>query len=129
MFLLQQFDGNVLGPKILGDSLGLPSFWTMFAIFAGGGLFGIIGMVAFIPLFAVFYSIFREIIVSKLETKKFPRSTDYYKEIDYSLPDSEHMIHEKEEEESENQEDTKADEKAETTQQEQAEEKTKAVKK
>ena len=129
VFLLQQFDGNVLGPKILGDSLGLPSFWTMFAIFAGGGLFGIIGMVAFIPLFAVFYSIFREIIVSKLETKKFPRSTDYYKEIDYSLPDSEHMIHEKEEEESENQEDTKADEKAETTQQEQAEEKTKAVKK
>ena len=86
-------------------------------------------MVAFIPLFAVFYSIFREIIVSKLETKKFPRSTDYYKEIDYSLPDSEHMIHEIEEEESENQEDTKADEKAETTQQEQAEEKTKAVKK
>lgn len=92
VFLLQQFDGNILGPKILGDSLGLPSFWTMFAIFAGGGFFGIIGMIAFIPLFAVFYSIFREIIVSKLESKRLPNATDYYKEIDYNLPDSAHEI-------------------------------------
>lgn len=104
VFLLQQFDGNVLGPKILGDSLGLPSFWTMFAIFAGGGLFGIIGMVAFIPLFAVFYSIFREIIISKLESKNLPNNTNYYMDIDYTLPDSEHMIHKSEEKSGETQE-------------------------
>ena len=57
IFLLQQFDGNILGPKILGNSLGLSAFWIMFAIFVGGGLFGFAGMIAFVPLFAVLYSI------------------------------------------------------------------------
>ena len=40
IIILQQFDGNILGPKILGDSTGLSPFWVMFAIFVGGGLFG-----------------------------------------------------------------------------------------
>lgn len=79
IFLLQQFDGNILGPKILGNSLGLSAFWIMFAIFIGGGLFGLAGMIAFVPLFAVFYSIAREFINTKLERKKLPVSTAYYK--------------------------------------------------
>lgn len=79
IFLLQQFDGNILGPKILGNSLGLSSFWIMFAIFVGGGLFGFAGMIAFVPLFAVLYSIFSEIIAVKLHRKKLPVETKYYK--------------------------------------------------
>ena len=50
---LQQFDGNILGPKILGDSTGLSSFWVMFAILLAGGLFGFVGMVVGVPLFAI----------------------------------------------------------------------------
>ena len=50
---IQQFDGNFLGPKILGNSLKLPTFWIMFSIFLCGGLFGVVGMIIGIPLFAV----------------------------------------------------------------------------
>lgn len=53
---LQQFDGNILGPKILGDSTGLASFWVLFAVLVGGGLFGFIGMVIGIPVFAIIYA-------------------------------------------------------------------------
>ena len=56
IFVLQQFDGNILGPKILGDSTGLGSFWVIFSITLFGGLFGIIGMVIGVPVFAVFYA-------------------------------------------------------------------------
>ena len=79
ILLLQQFDGNILGPKIIGNSLGLSSFWIIFAIFVGGGLFGPIGMIVFIPIFAVFYNIIREWVNTKLERKKLPVSTAYYK--------------------------------------------------
>ncbi len=79
ILLLQQFDGNILGPKILGNSLGLSPFWIMFAIFLGGGLFGFVGMVAFLPIFAVIYSIIKEIIEQKLKKKELPVSTAYYK--------------------------------------------------
>lgn len=79
ILLLQQFDGNILGPKILGNSLGLSAFWIMFAIFVGGGLFGFAGMILFVPAFAVIYTLFRELIIEKLEKKKLPVSTAYYK--------------------------------------------------
>ena len=52
---LRQFDGNILGPKILGGTTGLASFWVLFAILVGGGLFGFIGMVLGVPVFAVFF--------------------------------------------------------------------------
>ncbi|MGN1480954.1 AI-2E family transporter, partial [Porcipelethomonas sp.] len=81
IFLLQQFDGNILGPKILGNSLGLSAFWIMFAIFVGGGLFGFVGMIAVVPIFAVLYSIIREVINTKLERKRLPVSTGYYREL------------------------------------------------
>ncbi|MFR0880829.1 MAG: AI-2E family transporter [Oscillospiraceae bacterium] len=95
IFLLQQFDGNILGPKILGNSLGLSAFWIMFAIFVGGGLFGFAGMIAFVPLFAVLYSIFREAVNTKLAKKKLPVSTGYYRELNakslenYEISDAE----------------------------------------
>ncbi len=79
VFLLQQFDGNILGPKILGDSTGLPAFWVLFAIFLGGGLFGFIGMLLGVPTFAVIYAIFRTYVETRLREKKLPVSTSDYK--------------------------------------------------
>ncbi|MGN0621956.1 MAG: AI-2E family transporter [Porcipelethomonas sp.] len=86
IILLQQFDGNILGPKILGNSLGLSTFWIVFSILIGGGLFGFMGMVAFVPLFAVLFSIIKEAVNAKLEKKKLPVSTAFYKDIDYRNP-------------------------------------------
>ena len=57
---LQQFDGNILGPKILGDSTGLSAIWVLVAIVVGGGLFGFPGMLLGVPTFAVLYSLMRE---------------------------------------------------------------------
>ena len=57
---LQQFDGNILGPKILGDSTGLDSFWVLFSILLFGGLWGFAGMIVGVPLFAVLYDLVRK---------------------------------------------------------------------
>ena len=57
VLVLQQFDGNILGPKILGDSTGLSALWVLVAIIVGGGLFGFAGMVLGVPTFAVLYSL------------------------------------------------------------------------
>lgn len=76
--LLQQFDGNILGPKILGDSLGLPMFWVLFAITVGGGTMGFVGMVAFIPLFATVYKVISEFFSERLAKKGLPTTTDDY---------------------------------------------------
>jgi len=57
---LQQFDGNILGPKILGSSTGLSAMWVLVAIVVGGGLFGFAGMVLGVPSFAVLYALIRE---------------------------------------------------------------------
>jgi len=67
IILLQQFDGNYLGPRILGDSMGLPSLWIMFAIVVGGGYFGVVGMFLGVPIFAVIYIVSKKIISNKLE--------------------------------------------------------------
>ncbi len=101
IFILQQFDGNILGPKILGNSLGLSTFWIIFAIFVGGGLFGFIGMVAFVPLFAVVYSIISEVIMVKLHRKRLPVETEYYK-CDEVMPINMHHELEKNESKNEN---------------------------
>lgn len=77
--LLQQFDGNILGPKILGDSTGLPAIWVLVSILIGGGLFGFIGMILSVPAFALIYDIFRVYISNKLRKKHLPTDTEYYK--------------------------------------------------
>ncbi len=78
ILLLQQFDGNVLGPKILGGSTGLPAIWVMIALFIGGGLFGFIGMLLGVPTFALIYKLTREHVNEKLKKKKMPTDTQYY---------------------------------------------------
>ena len=77
---LQQFDGNILGPKILGDSTGLPGFWVLVSLFFFGNLFGFIGMVIAVPIFALLYTFTRESVVQRLRKKKLPVDTDYYME-------------------------------------------------
>ncbi len=67
---LQQFDGNVLGPLILGDKLGLPSFWILFSVTIGGSFFGIVGMFVGVPVFAVLYYGIQEFINFRLESKQ-----------------------------------------------------------
>lgn len=69
VILLQQLDGNIIGPKILGDSVGLPTLWIMFAIIVGGGLFGLLGMFLGVPVFAVIYVIIKETVALKLKDK------------------------------------------------------------
>lgn len=66
---LQQFDGNILGPKILGDSTGLSAIWVLVAIVVGGGLFGFPGMILGVPTFAVIYSLVREWVNNRLKDK------------------------------------------------------------
>ena len=69
IILLQQLDGNVIGPMVLGDSMGLPGLWIMFAIVIGGGFFGILGMFVGVPIFAVIYTIIKEIVDQRLIQK------------------------------------------------------------
>ena len=66
---LQQFDGNILGPKILGNSTGLSAIWVLVAIVVGGGLFGFPGMLLGVPTFAVLYSLVREWVNARLIQK------------------------------------------------------------
>lgn len=81
ILILQQIDGNIIGPKILGDSTGLPSFWVMFAILLGGGLFSFTGMVMGIPIFAVIYAYFSRAVDSRLKRKNLPVETNIYKDL------------------------------------------------
>lgn len=78
VFVLQQFDGNILGPKILGESTGLASFWVLFSILLFGGLFGFAGMVLGVPVFAILYSILRRLVNKGLRKKDLSVETDEY---------------------------------------------------
>ena len=78
ILLLQQFDGNILGPKILGNSTGLSAFWVIVSILLGGGLFGILGMLFGVPTFAVVYYIIKLLLDNQLEKKKLPTDSDCY---------------------------------------------------
>ncbi len=66
VLVLQQLDGNVIGPKILGDHTGVSSFWVLFSILLFGGLWGIVGMVVAVPLFAVIYDVVRKLVMRGL---------------------------------------------------------------
>lgn len=68
VFLLQQLDGNIIGPKILGDRTGLSSFWVLFAIVLFGGLWGLGGMIIGVPLMAVIYDLIRKYVYSGQKT-------------------------------------------------------------
>lgn len=78
ILIIQQFDGNILGPKILGDSTGLSGFWVIFAITIFGGIFGVLGMFVGVPIFAVLYAGFKALINKLLAKKSLPTETQPY---------------------------------------------------
>ncbi len=78
ILILQQIDGNIIGPKVLGETIGLNSFWVMFSIILFGGLFGVVGMFLGVPIFAAFYVFFKRMIEDKLAKKAMPTETSAY---------------------------------------------------
>lgn len=78
ILVLQQVDGNIIGPKILGSSTGLSTFWVMAAILIGGGMFGFLGMLLGVPMFGLIYYLVKRITNSALRSKKLSEnSLDY----------------------------------------------------
>ena len=67
VLVLQQVDGNIIGPKILGNTTGLSSFWVLFAILLFGGLWGFVGMIVGVPLFAVIYDVIKKLVIHGLK--------------------------------------------------------------
>ncbi|WP_313758327.1 AI-2E family transporter [Tissierella sp.] len=78
VLVIQQIDGNIIGPKILGDSLGISAFWILFSLLITGKLFGLLGMIIGVPLFVFIYSIIKEIVEDRLKKKGLPCETDKY---------------------------------------------------
>ncbi len=89
---LQQFDGNILGPKILGNSTGLSSFWVMFAILLFGGIFGFAGMAVGVPIFAVIYSVLTEKFNILLERRGLSTDTNDYRGRKRLDPDTKEFV-------------------------------------
>ncbi|MGG7078171.1 AI-2E family transporter [Clostridium sardiniense] len=78
ILIIQQIDGNIIGPKILGDSIGISAFWILFSILVAGKFLGLVGMVIGVPLFAIVYSIIKEIVEDRLQKKGMKvRTKDY----------------------------------------------------
>ena len=91
IIILQQFDGNILGPKILGSSTGLSSFWVLFAITFFGSLWNFVGMLVGVPIMAVVYSAIKAYTQTKLQNKKLHTDTDQYIDVSY-IDDSHNYI-------------------------------------
>ena len=82
IIILQQVDGNLIGPKILGNSTGISGFWVMFSIILGAGLFKFWGMLLGVPVFVVIYTLVNNIVKRKLERSDLPVETEEYLDID-----------------------------------------------
>jgi predicted PurR-regulated permease PerM len=80
ILIIQQLDGNVIGPKILGDSLGISAFWILFSLLISGEIFGFIGLIIGVPLFVFVYSIVKDNVEKRLIKKGLPVETNKYKE-------------------------------------------------
>lgn len=109
--ILQQIDGNIIGPRILGESTGLSSFWVVFAILVGGGLFGFIGMVLGVPVFATFYYVMKRLVAHILRKKGLPVETSAYTTLDEVDPETNLPDYDKDDEEDKEEQDEKIEEK------------------
>lgn len=99
ILILQQVDGNIIGPKILGDSTGLSSFWVLTSILIAGGLFGFFGMLLGVPVFAVIYYIIQQAVKYRMEKKNLSSDTEEYVEllsIDESSKEMKYALHQDE---------------------------------
>ena len=81
---LQQFDGNILGPKILGNATGISSFWVVVAILVGGGFGGVLGMFLGVPVFACIQVLVKHLVDQRLRRRNMP--TEAYHYVDRDQP-------------------------------------------
>lgn len=82
ILVIQQLDGNIIGPKIVGNAIGISSFWVLIAVLVGGGLFGFLGMALGVPVFAVFYRYAGKLTNSRL--RKLDKIVDVRSYTDYA---------------------------------------------
>lgn len=99
IIVLQQLDGNVIGPKILGNQIGVSGFWIMFSVLLGGGLFGVPGMILGVPVFAVIYDLLGKNVRTRLKLKVVNRGISGVKTE--SALDSVHTVSEEKDSEKE----------------------------
>ena len=92
---LQQLDGNMIGPKILGDSTGLSAFWVVFSVTFFGGMFGFVGMLIGVPTFAVIYNLISRFAAYCLHKKGMPTNTEAYASPERPLVDKPKSKHQK----------------------------------
>lgn len=83
ILVLQQVDGNIIGPKILGQTTGLPSFWVLFSILLFGGLFGIVGMIIAVPTWAIIYRTISRLSEHFLKKKGLESDSKHYMDLDH----------------------------------------------
>ncbi len=81
IFVLQQFDGNILGPKILGSKTGLSSFWVLFSLLVFEGLFGFVGMIIGVPIFSIIYGFINNVLKKRLKKRKLPQNSKDYENV------------------------------------------------
>ncbi|MBR3474106.1 MAG: AI-2E family transporter [Oscillospiraceae bacterium] len=86
IIILQQIDGNIIGPKIMGSAIGITGFWVLFAIVVGAGLFGFPGMLLGVPVFVVIYTFLNYRIESRLKKNDLPWETEKYLRLDHIDP-------------------------------------------
>ena len=105
VILLQTFDGYVLGPKILGESVGISGIWILFSVLLGGGLFGVLGMLLGVPVFAVIYTLIQDSVNLRLkkkallaQTEKDKTSSDELISVKESIKKDKSLTYEQEEE-------------------------------
>ena len=92
VIILQQVDGNIIGPKILGSSTGLSSFWVIFSITLFGGMFGIFGMIIGVPVFAVIFAFFKSLVEFRLTNRNLHPETNKYLRLLYIDAESKEFI-------------------------------------
>lgn len=71
--IIQQIEGNLIYPRVVGGSIGLPAIWVLVAVILGGATFGIMGVIFFIPLFSILYTLIREMVYNIIKTKNIPK--------------------------------------------------------
>ena len=86
IIILQQIDGNIIGPKILGSSIGINGFWVMFSIILGAGLFGFWGMLLGVPVFVVIYTGITNLVEKRLRKRDLPVEANAYSDLDHIDP-------------------------------------------
>ncbi|MDL2287164.1 AI-2E family transporter [Eubacteriales bacterium OttesenSCG-928-G02] len=92
VFILQQIDGNIIGPLILGNTTGLSEFWVTFALLLFGGMFGFMGMIIGVPVFAVIYYLLRDYFNEKAKKKNFANSSAFFLDVDKYDPETGEFI-------------------------------------